>query len=185
MSELWFIADTHFGHDNIVNYCGRPFDHEARMWCGLLDRVRPLDTLVHLGDVALIHRREAHALVERLPGREKILVEGNHDKRSRVRTCEAWAEVHRYKEVWTFERDGFLVAVTHRPSELVEVDADIKIHGHIHEKGQQFKVSPVSGRVRAALWVNACVEHWKYGPIPWSLIRERALAEALPRTERV
>ena len=73
MSSLWFTADMHFGHANIALYCNRPYIKsgevtEDRRWAsaaapGLVEermredlirrwneRVKPEDTVVHVGD---------------------------------------------------------------------------------------------------------------------------------------
>ena len=52
---LWFTADLHFGHANIINYSGRPYADVAVMNRALIDRwnaaVHPDDTVWVLGDV--------------------------------------------------------------------------------------------------------------------------------------
>lgn len=51
---VWFTADTHFGHANIIRYCKRPFASAAEMDEVLLrhinERVGVEDVLYHLGD---------------------------------------------------------------------------------------------------------------------------------------
>jgi len=83
MTNLWFTADTHFWHDNIILHCNRPWCEEgdvyvdedgkqrwvdravgaeraAEMTEDLIDnwndRVRPGDRVYHLGDVAMVKR---------------------------------------------------------------------------------------------------------------------------------
>lgn len=55
-SEVWFTSDTHFGHENIIRYCGRPFRNTEEMNAELIRRWRetvPEDGIVfHLGDFA-------------------------------------------------------------------------------------------------------------------------------------
>ena len=56
-SQIFFTADTHFGHANIIKYCHRPFatveemdDALVRNWNAV---VSPDATVFHLGDFAL------------------------------------------------------------------------------------------------------------------------------------
>lgn len=100
MPRTWFTSDLHFGHKNIIKYCGRPFwkrspavvcepdsyitvpDVEA-MDEALVENwnrvVAPDDVVWNLGDVAFCCSAE-HALrcLERLNG-EHHLIRGNHD----------------------------------------------------------------------------------------------------------
>jgi calcineurin-like phosphoesterase family protein len=69
MSNIWFTADFHFGHNNIIRYCNRPFRSVEEMDQTILDRlnasVKANDILYFLGDFcigskakALEHRRQ-------------------------------------------------------------------------------------------------------------------------------
>ena len=56
MSNIWFTADHHFGHKNIMKHCNRPFPSVDEMdeiltgnWNML---VKPGDTVYHIGDFA-------------------------------------------------------------------------------------------------------------------------------------
>jgi calcineurin-like phosphoesterase family protein len=56
MEKVFFTSDTHFGHANIIKYCGRPFASVEEMNRELIARwnavVGPRDTVYHLGDRA-------------------------------------------------------------------------------------------------------------------------------------
>lgn len=84
-SEIWFTSDTHFGHENIIRYCGRPFRNAEEMNAELIRRWRetvPEDGIVfHLGDFAHGNARLWNDILSALPGR-KYLILGNHDMKS-------------------------------------------------------------------------------------------------------
>ncbi len=54
---LWFTADHHFGHANIIRYCNRPFASAEEMDATLVhlwnETVGRDDIVYHLGDFTL------------------------------------------------------------------------------------------------------------------------------------
>lgn len=80
--RLWFIADTHFGHTNIIRYSNRPFDsadeHDETLIKNWNARVAPGDSVYHLGDFAFGKKDFALAIRRQLNG-NIYLIEGNHD----------------------------------------------------------------------------------------------------------
>lgn len=79
----YFTSDTHYGHQNIIRYCDRPYDSVDEMNADLVARAANMlddgDELWHLGDVAL------GTLTDSLPHLARIpvgvtLVAGNHDR---------------------------------------------------------------------------------------------------------
>jgi len=83
MSRLFFIADTHFGHTNVIRYTGRPFVNSHEMDETMIERwnsvVGKKDTVYHLGDVGLRSPGHLRAILERLNGTIHLVL-GNHDK---------------------------------------------------------------------------------------------------------
>lgn len=80
---IYFTADLHLGHEEVIAKRQRPFASVTDMNEALIrnynQRVGANDTVYILGD--LCHRvteEEANALIRRLNGR-KILLRGNHD----------------------------------------------------------------------------------------------------------
>lgn len=80
---VWFTADLHFGHTNIMRYSRRPFTTVEEMDEALVQRwaarVSPQDTVYVLGDVSFYKADKTRELVARLPG-QKFLILGNHDR---------------------------------------------------------------------------------------------------------
>lgn len=160
----WFTADPHFGHRNIVDYCGRPWADVEEMDDGLVANINsvvgPQDRLWIIGDVAI--RREGLAQVSRLNG-HKILVAGNHDacwaghrRQGKARNAIAWYRDAGFDEVHTGTVRHILggrpVLISHLPykvrgdEEIYEDKYDTRrpvdeglplICGHVHEKWRQ------------------------------------------------
>jgi calcineurin-like phosphoesterase family protein len=77
---IWFTSDTHFGHANIIKYSNRPFTDVDEMDKILIQnwnaKVRPDDTIYHLGDFAFHHFKRYR---DQLLGHIHF-IKGNHDK---------------------------------------------------------------------------------------------------------
>ena len=79
MAELWFTADTHYQHENVLRHDNRPFatirDHDDGLIARYCECVKPNDTCIIVGDFAW---RDHQKYLARLPGK-KILIIGTHD----------------------------------------------------------------------------------------------------------
>lgn len=154
--HTWVIADTHFGHNNIVKHCDRPVDHDALMLRRWKELVAPNDVVLHLGDIAW--RRAPHHLLEeviKLPGRV-YFIRGNHDRRRELVTLQegGWTDVgHRVR--WA--GPGGLMLLTHYPE--ANGSWRTNVHGHIHNNGWNPDLYPPRDRR------NVSVEVTDYGPV--------------------
>jgi calcineurin-like phosphoesterase family protein len=94
---IWFTADHHFGHANIIRYCARPFgdvvEQDEALICLWNQVVGPRDEVWHLGDFGF-HNIEA--IFKRLAG-HKHLVRGNHDAKPGYCVKMGWASVQQVK----------------------------------------------------------------------------------------
>lgn len=104
MSELWFTADLHLGHGNIIKYCHRPFlseeetekaatdrrggwrvsqetivRHDQALLGAINDAIGEKDTLWILGDFCLGSFEEAKQYRNQIRCRNVNFVRGNHD----------------------------------------------------------------------------------------------------------
>lgn len=107
MPRLWFTADLHLGHGNIIKYCRRPFldpvgaerarhdprggwkvpaetvrRHDEALIEAINERVDDDDVLWIVGDFSLAPHEVARGYRERIRCREVNLVRGNHDPAS-------------------------------------------------------------------------------------------------------
>ena len=78
----FFYSDPHFGHQNVIEYCDRPWETANEMNEALIElynkTVNEKQTVVWVGDCFFISSRESKEIMDRLNGK-KILVLGNHD----------------------------------------------------------------------------------------------------------
>jgi len=80
---IFFTADLHLGHENIIKHSNRPFATVSEMDEALIGNwnaaVTPEDEIYILGDLTMRSAAEAHVYLTRLKGR-KYFIRGNHDK---------------------------------------------------------------------------------------------------------
>lgn len=80
--NIFFTSDTHFGHENIINFCKRSFSSVAEMDQKLIENwnsvVGPNDYIFHLGDFCFKGSQYWDRILNQLNG-HKFLILGNHD----------------------------------------------------------------------------------------------------------
>ena len=130
---VWFTADTHFGHANIIRHSGRPFALVAEMDAALIANwnavVRPSDPVWHLGDFAFRNERPTASYLQRLAG-EKHLIHGNHDKED-ARVLKGWTSSQPYAEITIDDTRLVLFHYAMRVWHRVNKGA-IHLFGHSH-----------------------------------------------------
>jgi calcineurin-like phosphoesterase family protein len=172
------LSDHHFTHDNIIEYCDRPFSSVGEMHDTMVTRfheaVGPADTLVHLGDVAM-DMRDGSRTVEWL-GRlseSAVLVRGNHDT-----GIDAEDAPFPIVDACVLESAGRRFYCTHRPEDAPEWWDGWVLHGHHHDNHpQEFPLVRTDERR-----VNVGVELLDYRPLALpALSRLLDACEALDR----
>jgi calcineurin-like phosphoesterase family protein len=134
--KRFLIADTHFGHVNIIGYAKRPFKDVHHMDEELIRRwnetVQSDDTVYVLGDFTLSRRIEIITqLLSRLNGK-KSLIMGNHDTRKPKDYIACGFETAIKKPVMV--EPGILLM--HEPYEDPSLIAPNYLYffGHVHDK---------------------------------------------------
>lgn len=128
--NIWITTDTHFYHDKMLEYCGRPQGFEILIYKRLKAVLHEDDVLIHLGDIVVSSGQEekAHAqFIQTLPGKH-WLMRGNHDRKSNN-----WYLNHGWDCVAEYLADTYFgkrVVFSHIP--LRDHGYDINFHGHFH-----------------------------------------------------
>lgn len=119
----YLVADAHYGHKNMEQFCGRPRGFEYKLNTNIKHTVRAQDEIIFLGDVVFRNKDFLISMIQDLPGR-KILTKGNHDKHS-----DTWF----YNAGFDFVCDRIVIGkyvLSHFPVNIEE--GQINIHGHFH-----------------------------------------------------
>lgn len=125
--NYYLISDTHFNHLKLEEWGGRSGDWQEKLWKSL-ESIPQEDTLIHLGDVSIGDDKSVSERIGQLKCK-KILVRGNHDKKSFKWFTECG---------WDFICDGLellfeghYLHLTHRPARP-QGNTTWNIHGHTH-----------------------------------------------------
>ncbi len=146
---IYLITDTHLGHKHMIQSCSRPENFTNQILKNCQKMIGRDDLLIHLGDVAWYE--EVMQRFMKLPGR-KILIRGNHDKKSTSHYMQAGFTL--VVDEMTMTLNGMKVLFSHAP--VYGHSADINIHGHqhdLHYEDQFHRYWPLS------------LEHMGYKPI--------------------
>ena len=131
---IFFIADTHFGHANIIKMCHRPFADVDEMDQTMIElwnkRVSGADTVYIVGDL-MFRCQDPEAILRQLKGKKHLIL-GNHDGTwtSKVEAEKYFDSVENMMEI----SDGkHGITLCHYP--LLTWKHSVRsymIHGHIH-----------------------------------------------------
>ena len=131
---IYFTADQHFGHANIVKMCNRPFENIEAMNETLIrtwnERVRGDDTIYIVGDL-FFRCKDPESILKQLKGKKRLIV-GNHDSSwmGKVQLDQYFSSIDNYLEISDGEH---ALTLCHYP--LMTWKHPLKsymIHGHIH-----------------------------------------------------
>jgi calcineurin-like phosphoesterase family protein len=153
MARIWFSADLHFDHRNVIALCQRPFKdlptmHRAlaREWNSI---VHPRDTVYVLGDVAFGKRPS----IPELRGK-KVLIRGNHDE-WRCPEYPGWTDGGFFVKL-KHERRTYIL--THHPFENWRWGRGrpcIHLHGHSHGNGKSLPMRLDVGIDSVVNWIGS------------------------------
>lgn len=158
MSKVFFISDTHFGHNNICKYRSRfttPEEHDEfiiKNWNSVVTKAKYQVWV--LGDVGIKNkRRDIKSLLSRLNGTINIIT-GNH------------CHVPYYDLPNIVMRTGLVkrygLWLSHCPIHPNELRGHNNVHGHVHDK-----------TLEDNRYFNCCVENVDYTPISLEDVRKR------------
>ena len=200
----YFTSDTHYGHQNIIRFCDRPYIDVHHMNIALVNRAAGMvnvgDELWHLGDVALGYLNDTLTNLARIAV-DVTLVAGNHDRchpyngARGERFVEVYSERCRLSELILTNTtltlsNGVDVKVSHFPCTDPQLDGREDRHGKvIGEKFAPWRAVDdgswlLCGHVHDS-WrqrgrmINVGVDSWGGNPVGEDAIIE--LIEAGPR----
>lgn len=135
---IWFTADTHFHHGNIIDYCDRPFysitEHDEKLienWNSVVDKA---DTVYHLGDFGFSPKREGVESLQKIAGKLKgkiILIKGNHD--TNIDSVKRFETIKDYHVIHTNNTRFVLFHYPMRSWQFMN-KGSIHLYGHCHSR---------------------------------------------------
>jgi len=162
--KIWIASDTHFGHEKMVEFCGRPKDFGPKIFKALA-QIPSDDMLIHLGDVCMGKDEASHAMWIQPLSCKKMLVMGNHDRKSI-----SWYLEHGWDSVVhsaVIEAFGKRILLSHVPydSKVVKHVAEVNVHGHFHDK--TFRLKQFAKMYEYDPLVHSCMamEKTEYRPV--------------------
>ena len=133
---IYFTADTHFGHVNVIWMCERPYANIEEMNETMIsvwnERVTGNDTVFIVGDMFFRYEDPEHIL-KRLHGKKRLIL-GNHDGSwtGKVALNKYFLSVDTMLETSDGKR---AITLCHYPLlTWKHAKRSYMIHGHIHRK---------------------------------------------------
>lgn len=173
-NNVFFISDTHFNHQKIIEYCNRPFSCVEEMNEALIANwnrtVGPNDHIFHLGDFAMGDVDEWNSILNRLNGKIHLIL-GNHDLLTISHGCpDKLEEICQQKIIMIGKHQ---IILNHYPM-LCYAGADKntwQLFGHVHTCKK--KTGSDAGRLQHLLptQYDVGVDNNYYTPVSFEKIR--------------
>lgn len=165
--NIWFCADLHLGHKNILKLCNRPFKTIEEHDSYIINRYNELisdDTTIYiLGDICWNQSYENYKnIFTQLKGK-KYVVLGNHDNKQNLIRCKKDGLICDLFENKTIQIDNIRIFLAHFPYR--EWNGFYKgayhFYGHCHGILDDFYQSTDVG-----------IDCWEYEPVSFEEVKE-------------
>lgn len=180
MGNIFFTSDQHYGHENIIKYCDRPFSSVKEMDEVMIENhnktVKPEDTVYMVGDFAFhYHPEDILKLAKKLNGK-KVWITGNHDRH--IGKEFPGQIFHRILELGGKDWFPYNPTLCHYPmlSWNASFHGSFQLHGHTHG------TIPFDPTVRR---LDVGVDCWDFKPVAWEIVRAKLEAVPTPKQKSV
>lgn len=145
-TKTFVLSDTHFGNENIIKYCNRPFtnaEHQTAQfvanWNG---KISQEDEVIVCGDFIMGNIGNIPAIMPHLNG-HITLVRGNHDTQAKLDLYkDVYADRVTVKDIHYITYKGLFFVFCHFPIihpeflDMIRSDNSeiVFVHGHVHDK---------------------------------------------------
>lgn len=170
--NIFFLADAHLGHENILKYTNRPFESIEEMDKVIIDswnaRITKDDIVFILGDFCLLGVTSWVYFLSRLNGM-KYLINGNHDKSI---PKSGFVEVTPLKNILIEDpeiTDGQRITLCHYPM-LCWYQSHRgawQLFGHVHSGPRTFTMDRISPNQ-----YDVGVDNNNFNPVSYQEIKE-------------
>lgn len=180
MCKKFYIADWHYGHDNIIGFDNRPFLNVDEMNTELVNRwnsvVSSGDLVYILGDMFWCKSSEAIPVLDALNG-QKFLVKGNHDRCKDNQFIKRFVKIDDYIEV---DDNGRSVVLCHYPIPCFKNHfyGWYHLYGHVHSSFEYNMMEHVRYEMEA-LYEKQCNMYNVGVMMPWMNYTPRTLDEII------
>lgn len=152
---LWMTADLHCDHENIIEYCKRPWANAEEMGDTLIANINrlvaPSDDLIVAGDFAW-NPKEFKRRAEQIECRHVVFLKGNHDYKQKQL---------QYMVMKRYNHQKLLIC--HYPLATIP-PGFINVHGHSHGM-----LIPWANRI------DVGVDIWNYMPVSFDQLMEYSM----------
>ena len=178
MSKVFFTADLHFGHENVIGFDNRPFATVDEMDSELIKRwnnkVGKGDLVYVLGDMIWKSKNnDAESIIKSLNG-QIILIKGNHDRFiSNAKAKKALAGIKDLDDITVKLEDGTtrrcILSHYFMPFYNCHHFKAIHLHGHSHNTEEAKVELEIAERLNEKGFINeiynvGCM-YWNYEPV--------------------
>ena len=174
---IFFTSDLHFGHENILTHCNRPFDNVTEMNEMLIRnwnrKVGNEDEVYIIGDLAFRSGRPVKEYLDRLNGRKHFII-GNHDLwlKNFPSASEYFLSVDHMRVI---EMNSMRITLCHYPlfewsgsRRALQQDKSKSwlIHGHLHNRTEADAFRYIKAKLPCALNAGVDINHFE--PVTFS-----------------
>lgn len=130
MSDIWFVSDNHFQHQNIIKFANRPFSDVIEMNSVMIDNhnklIKQNDIVYCLGDFSFCNPMQ---FLKCLNGKWH-LIRGNHDHKRAINYFESVKDVYGL----TVGKNYFWLSHFPHYSWNKSFHGSFHLFGHVHSK---------------------------------------------------